>query len=80
MDTIFTVLDAINNVGRLDAYRYPVQRLDAACERGLVLHFNQLKRIRSLLDSNLDQLPLDLPAATAPRQDHENLRDPASFH
>lgn len=62
------------------ADRYPVHRLDKACERGLALQLNQLKRIRSILDSNLDQLPLSLPLTATHRQDHENLRDPSSFH
>lgn len=61
--------------------KYPVHRLNAACERTMELNLNHLKRIRSLLDSNLDQSPMDVaPATTSPRQEHENLRDPATFH
>lgn len=61
---------------------YPAQRLDNACERALALQIDQLKRIRAMLKSHVDQLPLEMPVppVSMARQEHENLRDPSTFH
>ena len=59
---------------------YPAQRLDAACNIANRAGLLRLKQIKSILQSNRDQLPeqLDLPVELP--QDHDNIRGPKHFH
>ena len=59
---------------------YPAQRLDAACQIANRAGLLRLKQIKSILQSNRDQLPeqLDLPVELP--KDHSNIRGPKNFH
>lgn len=57
--------------------RYPLDRIEAACERALVAGSRSYTNVESILKRGLDQLPLREPAQTdepAPALDHENIR------
>jgi len=60
--------------------QYPPQRLDAACRIANVAGLMRLKQIKSILQSNRDQLPEQLELDTELPQDHENIRGPHTFH
>ncbi len=59
---------------------YPTQRLDAACKIANREGLNRLKQIKSILKSNRDQLPEQLPLQVELPQDHDNIRGPNHFH
>jgi hypothetical protein len=57
--------------------RYPHDRIEAACERGLAAGSRSYTNVESILKHGLDQLPLMEPVKAdgpAPAVDHENIR------
>jgi len=60
--------------------KYPSQRLDAACKIANRAGLLRLKQIKSILQSNRDQLPEQLDLQVELPQDHENIRGPKTFH
>ncbi len=61
------------------AKRYTAERLDAACQRALPAGIRSYKGVRNILEAQLDQLPLQEPAA-ASLSDHANLRGPTYYN
>ncbi len=59
---------------------YPPERLEAACRIANHAGLMRLKQIKSILQSNRDQLPEQLDLDTELPQDHENIRGPHIFH
>ncbi len=59
---------------------YPPARLEAACRIANHSGLIRLKQVRSILQSNRDQLPDPLELQTELPQDHENIRGPKTFH
>lgn len=59
---------------------YPAQRLEAACRIANQAGLTRLKQIKSILQSNRDQLPEQIEIDTELPQDHENIRGPQTFH
>lgn len=59
---------------------YPRERLEAACRIANQAGLRRLKQIKSILQSNRDQLPEQLELNTELPQDHENIRGPHNFH
>ena len=59
--------------------RYGQERLEAACERALLIKGVNYKSIKSILENNLDKKPLLLKPEPAP-VDHENIRGTGYYH
>ena len=59
---------------------YPRERLEAACRIANKAGLIRLKQVKSILQSNRDQLPEQLDLETELPQDHENIRGPRTFH
>jgi transposase len=59
--------------------RYSQERLEAACERALLIKGVNYKSIKSILENNLDKKPLLLKPEPAP-VDHENIRGTGYYH
>jgi len=59
---------------------YPAQRLEAACRIANSAGLIRLKQVRSILQSNRDQLPEQLDLDPELPQHHENIRGPKTFH
>ena len=59
--------------------RYGQERLEAACERALLIKGVNYKSIKSILENNLDKKPLQCKPETAP-VDHENIRGTGYYH
>jgi len=59
---------------------YPRERLEAACRIANSAGLTRLKQVKSILQSNRDQLPETLELDTELPQDHENIRGPHTFH
>jgi transposase len=69
------------SLGLLNLSReYPPQRLNASCQIANQEGLTRLKQIKSILQSNRDKLPQQLPLTTELPQHHENIRGPKSFH
>lgn len=64
------------NLGRA----YPRERLEAACRIANQAGLIRLKQVKSILQSNRDQLPEPLDLNTQIPQEHENIRGPRTFH
>jgi len=64
------------NLGR----EYPTQRLEAACHIANREGLTRLKQVKSVLQSQRDQLPEQLDLAVELPQDHDNIRGPKHFH
>lgn len=60
--------------------QYPAIRLNASCRIANQQALVRLKQIKSILQSNRDQLPEQLSCAIDLPQDHENIRGPHNFH
>jgi transposase len=60
--------------------QYPAERLNASCRIANREGLSRLKQVRSILQSNRDQLPQQLPITIELPQDHENVRGPGNFH
>jgi transposase len=58
------------------AKRFGRVRLEAACQRALLLGSPNRRSVVSLLEQGLDQLPLPEPTVTQPPLFHENIRGP----
>jgi len=58
------------------AKRFGSTRLEAACQRAMVLGSPTRRSVVSLLEQGLDQQPLPETAATQPSLLHENIRGP----
>ena len=58
------------------AGEYPVDRMEAACERALRVRAFSCQSLESILKNNLDQLPLPPknPASPPPTLPHDNIR------
>ena len=63
--------------------KYGEERLEAACERSLVIGSPSYKTIKSVLKNGLDQQPL-LPGTDGKKTTtvpvHENIRGPEYYH
>ncbi len=59
---------------------YGEQRLEAACQRALLLGTNRYKSIESILKHGLDGKPLPEQQELALSEDHENIRGPSYYH
>lgn len=59
---------------------YPSERLDIACAIANEKSLRRLKHVKSILKSNRDKLPQQLPLAVDLPQDHDNIRGPNQFH
>lgn len=59
---------------------YPSDRLNTACAIANKQGLNRLKQIKSILNSNLDTLPMDDETNLVLPQEHENVRGPSDFH
>lgn len=65
------------------AKQYTPERLEAACLRAQHINAQRLANIKSILESNMDQLPLPLsPQAsqTANTESHRNVRGAEYYH
>jgi hypothetical protein len=61
--------------------QYPANRLNKACAIANEKKLYRLKQVKSILQSNQDQLIKDPPRQeTRLPQTHENIRGPKSFH
>ena len=58
----------------------PSQRLEAACQIANREGLTRLKQIKSILQSQRDQLPEQLDLSIELPQDHDNIRGPHHFH
>ena len=58
------------------AKRFGRDRLEAACERALILGSPNRRSVVSLLEQGLDRLPLPEPTVAQPPLFHENIRGP----
>jgi len=56
--------------------RYSPQRLEAACHRALAIQGVSYRSIKSILEHDLDRLPLEEQATLELPQNHDNLRGP----
>lgn len=62
------------------AKRYTASRLEAACQRALAIGAPRRHSIVSILDKNLEQLPLQATSSQLPRiASHENIRGAAYY-
>jgi hypothetical protein len=59
---------------------YPALRLNAACHIANRAGLTRLKQVKSILQSNRDQLPEQLDLTVELPQDHDNIRGPHHFH
>ncbi len=59
---------------------YGEQRLEAACQRALLLGTNRYKSIESILKHGLDGKPLPEQQELALSEDHDNIRGPSYYH
>ena len=59
---------------------YGDARLEAACQRALVLGALSYRSIESILKRGLDRTPLPEPAPTVEPLDHPNIRGPKYYH
>ncbi len=56
--------------------RYSPERLEAACHRALAIRGVSYRSIKSILEHDLDRVPLEEQATLELPQEHENLRGP----
>ena len=56
------------------------QRLECACRIANRQHLHRIKQVKSILQSNRDQLPEQPILDTTLAQDHPNIRGPETFH
>ena len=63
----------IKGIQRL-ATHYGCERLEAACKRANVFQMTGLKRLKAILKSHLDDLPIAVEPPAAPTIDHDNVR------
>jgi transposase len=61
------------------AGKYSPERMEAACQRGLLTGAMQYRHIRSMLEHKLDSRPLPEQEPPRPAPDHENLRGAEYF-
>ncbi|MEO9699777.1 MAG: IS21 family transposase, partial [Marinobacter alexandrii] len=59
---------------------YGESRLEAACQRALMLGSCRYKSIESILKHRLDQQPLEEQQELALPDTHDNIRGPAYYH
>lgn len=64
------------------ARRYAPERIEAACERALVINARTYTNIESILRHGLDQQPLPVTPSgdEPPPLEHENIRGPGYYH
>ena len=62
------------------AKTYSNQRLEAACQRALLLGTHRYKSIESILKHGLDEKPVDQEEAATLPQQHENIRGADYYH
>jgi hypothetical protein len=60
--------------------QYSNTRLEAACERALHINAPRLKNIKSILKSNMDQLPLPIEIQESSTDNHANVRGSHYYH
>lgn len=59
---------------------YGEQRLDAACQRALLLGTHRYKSIESILKHGLDSRPMPEQQELSLTEDHDNIRGPSYYH
>lgn len=59
---------------------YGDERLEAACQRALLLGTHRYKSIESILKNGLDRRPLPQQQELSLPEDHDNIRDPSYYH
>jgi hypothetical protein len=62
------------------AQQYSSQRLEAACQRANAFGLVGLRRLRSILETQLEAEPLVCELPPAPPIEHANLRGAAYYH
>jgi len=62
------------------AKQYSNVRLEAACERALHINAPRLKNVKSILKSNMDQLPLPIEVQEPNTDGHPNVRGSHYYH
>ncbi len=62
------------------AKQYSNARLEAACERALHINAPRLKNVKSILKSNMDQLPLPIEVQEPNMDGHPNVRGSQYYH
>ena len=62
------------------AKAYGEERLEAACQRALILGSHRYKSIESILRHGLDRQPLGEQHELALPEDHDNIRGPTYYH
>ena len=62
------------------AKTYSDQRLEAACQRALLLGTHRYKSIESILKHGLDEKPVDQEDESTLPQQHENVRGADYYH
>jgi len=60
--------------------QYTPARLEAACQRALHINAPRLKHVKSILESNMDQLPLPLNQQQTNTDSHHNVRGSDYYH
>ena len=60
--------------------QYTSTRLEAACQRALHINAPRLKNIKSILKSNMDQLPLPIDVQEVNTDSHANVRGSYYYH
>jgi transposase len=59
---------------------YGDERLEAACQRALLLGTHRYKSIESILKNGLDKRPLPQQQELSLPEDHDNIRGPSYYH
>jgi len=60
--------------------QYTPARLEAACQRALHINAPRLKHVKSILESNMDQLPLPIDQQQSKTDSHQNVRGSDYYH
>lgn len=60
--------------------QYTPARLEAACQRAIHIKSPRLKSVKSILESNMDQLPLPLSPNQPSTPNHPNVRGSDYYH
>ena len=63
--------------------RYAPERIEAACERALIVGARSYRNVESILRHGLDKQPLPDPTPSGeapPPLDHETIRGPDYYH
>ena len=62
------------------ATRYGAERLEAACKRANILHLSGYKRLKAILQHQLENTPVLIEAPSSPPIDHDHVRGAAYYN